>query len=227
MIRPSFKPRAPYILHFEDQTVVLGDPEFLEKIDLFLGTANIPTRPTYWDQAYAEQDGLFGPDPGPEDLNSVGMDGDEEAFWRAMEAASFQRAEWPEEESATVYMPSFPDWLASARTWYYDPVCPPLGPGAVGGWTRRRGGTGHGFPVGLFQLTEADSFWLFASDEDVDGILELCRDLARFRQGFDHVTPYLGPDDTIGSVAFPLVCREPLTEELMVRGVDVETLFWK
>ena len=86
---------------------------------------------------------------------------------------------------------------------------------------------GRGYPVGLFQLTEADSFWVFASEEDLSDIMELCRSLARFRIGFDQVTPYLGPDDTIGSLALPIECRDALHEELMIRGVDVESMFWE
>ena len=57
--------------------------------------------------------------------------------------------------------------------------------------------------------------------------MELCRSLARFRIGFDQVTPYLGPDDTIGSLALPIECRDALHEELMIRGVDVESMFWE
>ncbi|MDN5618294.1 hypothetical protein GMA10_04175 [Kocuria koreensis] len=225
-INPSFKARTPYIFHFDDQTVVLGDPEYLKQVETFLLTADLATRTTYWDTG--EEDPLdFDPDPEPEDMNSVGIEGDESVFWNAIESAIFQQTEWPEGEDAVVYAPHVPDWLSQAQSWYFDPICPPLGPGGPGGWVRRRAVDGRGYPVGLFQLTEADSFWVFASEEDLSDIMELCRSLARFRIGFDQVTPYLGPDDTIGSLALPIECRDALHEELMIRGVDVESMFWE
>lgn len=223
-ITPSFKPRTPYVLHYDEQTVVLGEPEHLAQVASFLEAAGKATTRTYWDQAYSGQEDF---EPDPEELNAVGMEGSAQDFWDALQHAAFQQAEWPQEETATVYLPQLPAWLEKAQSWHFDPVSPPLGPGAVGGWIRERAQDETGRPVGLFQLTEGDSFWVFATEKDLEGIMELCKTLAPFRQGFDHLTPYLGPDDTIGSVALPLVCREALHEELMVRGVDVETAFWE
>jgi hypothetical protein len=227
IIKPSFKPRAPYILHFEEQTVAVGDPEFLKQIETFLLSADLATRTTYWERSAADDDAVFEPDPEPEDMNAVGIEGDEEIFWNAMHAAIFSRTEWPEDESATVYFPEMPEWLERAQSWYFDPVCPPLGPGTPGGWIRRRSVEERGHPVGLFQLTDQDSFWVFATEEDLQDVIDLCESLARFRAGFAQATPYLGPDDTVGSVALPLICREALMEELVIRGVDVETMFWE
>ncbi|WP_030013763.1 MULTISPECIES: hypothetical protein [Micrococcales] len=225
-IKPSYKARTPYIFHFEEQTVVLGDPSFLKPIETYLLTADLATRTTYWDRITAEQED-FDPDPEPEDINSVGIEGDEETFWSAIESAIFQQTEWPEGDDAVAYAPHIPDWLAQAQSWFFDPVCPPLGPGGPGGWIRRRNtAEGRGYPVGLFQLTEEDSFWVFAAEDDLQDITDLCRTLGRFRVGFEQLTPYLGPDDAIGSVALPIECRHVLLEELMVRGVDVETMFW-
>ena len=102
-----------------------------------------------------------------------------------------------------------------------------MGPGAPGGWVRTRSIPGEGRPVGLFQLTDRDAFWVFGAAQDLRGIVALCGSLARFRRGFDALTAYAGPDDVLGSLALPLICREALQEELMVRGVDVETLFWE
>lgn len=227
-LRPSFQPRAPYLFHFDDQTVALGDPEFLRLIETDLISAGLATRTTFWDQAYLDgEDGEpFAPDPDPENINSVGIQGDEDVFWSAMESALFARAEWPQEDTATVYFPEYPQWLRNAQSWSFDPVCPPLGPANPGGWVRRRGVAGAGHPIGLFQLTDDDSFWVLGAEEDLEAVVDLCASLARFRRGFDALTGYRGPDDVLGSLALPLICREPLHEELMIRGVDVETLFW-
>lgn len=229
VIRPSFRARTPFLLHFDDQTVALGDAHLLQQIEANLLAADRAPRTTFWDQAYlsGEEGALFAPDPDPEHINSVGITGGAEEFWAAMDAAVFQQTEWPREETATVWFPEYPAWLRETTSWTYDPICPPMGPGAPGGWVRTRSVPGEGRPVGLFQLTDRDAFWVFGAAQDLRGIVALCGSLARFRRGFDALTAYAGPDDVLGSLALPLICREALQEELMVRGVDVETLFWE
>lgn len=227
-MRPSFKPRTPYILHYDDQTVVLGDPEYLQTVETYLVSADLTVRSTFWDQtdAAGDEQAFFEPDPEPENLNSVGIIGDETVFWNAIESAVFQQTEWPQEDEATVYPPRFPEWLTNAQSWLFDPVAPALGPASHGGWVRRRAVGGKGFPMGLFQLTDPESFWVFGAEGDLEDLQRLCQELARFRLGFDQATAFLDESDSLASMVLPLQCRDALQEELLLRGVDVETLFW-
>lgn len=228
-MRPSFRARTPYILHYEDQTVVLGDPQLLHVVQAYLHSAGLPTRSTSWDQPPWEsaEEELFSPDPDPEHLNSVGIDGDEQVFWNAIESAVFQQTEWPQDPEATAYPPQFPEWLHNAQSWCFDPVAPPVGPAASGGWIRSRAVGGRGFPVGLFQLTDSGSFWVFAAEEDLEDLQRLCEELSRFRLGFDRATVFLDTHGSLSSMVLPIQCREPLVEELMLQGVDVESMFWE
>lgn len=100
------------------------------------------------------------------------------------------------------------------------------------GWLRAPGWAGTenndaGAPVGLLQLTDPDSFWVLGSDADLADVAATAKELAPFRQGFDRLTAYFGPDDRIGCLRLPVVCREPLEDELIVQGVDIEPRFWE
>ncbi len=228
--------RTPYLFHFEGQTVALGEPKFLHEINEILTSADVVTRPTYWDHAYftdeagnsttldgASIDGFVS----PEDrhmLNSVGVDLDPAQFWAAIEKGVFNAGEWPDD--GPVFVPQLPDWLANARSWEFDPVLPTDGPGSIGGWSRRRGVDGAGQPVGLFQLTAPDSFWVFGSVADLEGIRALCESLTVIHREFDQTTVYLGEDARISSIALPVGCHELLEQELFAAGVDTESLFW-
>ncbi|OAX65261.1 hypothetical protein A5N15_03080 [Rothia kristinae] len=125
VIRPSFRARTPFLLHFDDQTVALGDAHLLQQIEANLLVADRAPRTTFWDQAYlsGEEGALFAPDPDPEHINSVGITGGAEEFWAAMDAAVFQQTEWPREETATVWFPEYPAWLRETTSWTYDPIC--------------------------------------------------------------------------------------------------------
>ena len=81
--------------------------------------------------------------------------------------------------------------------------------------------------MGLLQLTDPDSFWVLGSDADLAEVAATAKELASFRQGFDRLTAYFGPDDRIGCLRLPVVCREPLEDELIVQGVDIEPRFWE
>ncbi|MGQ1798341.1 hypothetical protein ACT4S5_14595 [Kocuria oceani] len=216
--------RVPYVLHFESRTVVLGEPAHLEELDALLRGAGVATRPTYWH-------GMQRDDPGAA-LNSVGTDLTAEHFWDRVDAGAFAAARWPVDLDGPLYLPAPPWWLQRARAWEYDPVAPALGAAEPGGWLRVPGWAGTenndaGGPVGLLQLTDPASFWVLASDADLTEVAATAKELARFRQGFDRLTAYFDPDDRIGCLRLPLICREPLEDELLARGVDIEPRFWE
>ncbi|MFF0944686.1 hypothetical protein ACFYE2_10720 [Kocuria sp. CPCC 205300] len=216
--------RVPYVLHFESRTVVLGEPAHLEELDALLRGAGVATRPTYWH-------GMQRDDPGAA-LNSVGTDLTAEHFWDRVDAGAFAAARWPVDLDGPLYLPAPPPWLQRARAWEYDPVAPALGAAEPGGWLRAPGWAGTenndaGGSVGLLQLTDPASFWVLASDADLTEVAAAAKELTRFRQGFDRLAAYFGPDDRIGCLRLPLVCREPLEDELITLGVDIEPRFWE
>lgn len=216
--------RVPYVLHFESRTVVLGEPAHLEELDALLRAARVATRPTYWH-------GMHKEDPGAA-LNSVGTDLTAEHFWDRVDAGVFAAARWPVDLDGPLYLPVPPPWLQQARAWEYDPLAPALGAAEPGGWLRVPGWAGTenddaGAAVGLLQLTDPSSFWVLGSDAHLMEIAATARELARFRQGFDRITAYFGPDDRIGCLRLPVVCREPLEDELIATGIDVEPRFWE
>jgi hypothetical protein len=215
---------VPYVLHFEARTVVLGEPAHLEELDVLLRGAGAETRPTYWH-------GMRAQDPGAV-VNSVGTDLARASFWDRVDAGVFASARWPVDLDGPLYLPAPPAWLQRARAWEYDPVAPALGAAGPGGWLRVPGWAGTenndaGASVGLLQLTDPETFWVLGSDADLMEVAELGKDLARFRLGFDRLTAYFGPDDRIGCLRLPVICREPLEDELIAHGVDVEPRFWE
>lgn len=236
-LSPTHRARSPYLFHFDGQTVALGEPQFLGKINDRLVEQGYSTRPTFWDQAYLADLSMqnpenfsvgleqFGSPSDPELLNSVGATCSREEFWGAMYARAFDAVPWTD-GTDTLYMPQLPDWLERTRAWVYDPLSPPDGPGEMGGWVRVRENPGGGQPVGLFQLTSPESFWVFGSAADLVQVRELCKGLARYRTGFDGLTAYLGYDLLPSSLCLPVECRQALQEELFLAGVDAETLFW-
>lgn len=236
-LTPTHRSRSPYIFHFDGQTVALGEPDFLRRINDRLTEQSYTTRPTFWDQAYLADLSMQNPEnfsPGleqfgapsdPDLLNSVGVSCSQEEFWSAMYVRSFASTPWSKGEE-TLYMPQLPSWLEKARAWVFDPIAPSEGAIDAAGWVRVRGRNGGGQPIGLFQLTSPDSFWVFGSDVDLAGVADLCRSLAKLRTGFDQISVYLGYDLSCSSIALPLECRQPLEEELFLLGVDTETLFW-
>ncbi len=235
---PTHAKRTPYLFHFEGQTVALGEAQYLHQINELLVKAGKTTRPTFWDQVYLEQVSSQTPYPaltaledlgGPgrqNMLNSVGTSLSPQAFWEALEKGLFASMPWPR-ENQPLYLPQFPSWLTQARAWEYDPVAPPDGPGQLGGWTRLQGSNQAGQPLGLFQLTDPHSFWVLGSAADLAAPMQLCRDLAPIRQGFDQATGYLDESGHYSCLALPLQCRSPLEEELFIAGVDKESLFWE
>lgn len=239
-LRPTHRKRTPYLLHFEGQTVVLGESEYLFAVNEYLLAAQVATRPTLWDQAYLEAHADWDPQAlgvdlslleaagGPDArrlLNSVGCNLEMEDFWEALERGVFASAPWHRE--ATVFVPQLPDWLVACRSWFFDPVAPAEGPGSAGGWSRVRSRPGSGYPVGLFQLTSRDTFWVLGGAEELEAIFALCQGLAAYRTGFDQATAYYAQDGFYSSLLLPLDCRQTLEEELFLAGLDTETLFWE
>lgn len=243
MLHPTHRSRTPYLFHFDHQTVALGDPHFLYSINEYLLTAKKATRPTFWDEVYLADLAQEFPDIYPQNiaeekfasfagpdrknmLNSVGTDCTEQEFWQAVEQAVFSDFAWPV-GNEPLYLPELPDWLKHARAWEFDPAAPSDGPGNLGGWVRTRGREGNGYPLGLFQLTDANSFWVFGSADDLDDVMALCNSIADVRAGFDQATAYFGQDARFSSIALPIECRAHLEEELFIAGIDVESLFWE
>lgn len=240
-LKPTSRKRGPYIFHFEGQTVALGEPRYLHRINERLIEQGYRTRPTYWDQAYLADLSMTNPEnfsvaaeqfdlpSQPDQLNSVGVDCTSSEFWSAMYARAFNAASWGAESDDTLYMPQLPDWLERSRAWSIDPLAPYEGdgePDPIGGWVRVRETPGSNQPLGLFQLTSNTSFWVFGSAPDLKQVVRLCRELARERTGFDRMVAYMGYDLTCSSICLPIECRRPLEEELFLAGVDAETLFW-
>lgn len=237
-LHPTHRKRTPYLFHFHGQTVAMGEPTFLFDINEILLKAGVSTRPTFWDQTYfADVDGesrqLIG--SGAEDfgtandksmLNSVGVSLDREAFWDAIQKGIFASAQWPSDDEA-LFLPEIPDFLQKARSWEFDPILPADGPGDMGGWDRIDGRAGTGQPIGLFQLTAPDSFWVLGSAEDLEGLFAFCKELAQFRLGFDKTTGFIGSEGRYTCLALPIECRGALEEELWNAGVDTESLFWE
>ena len=72
------------------------------------------------------------------------------------------------------------------------------------------------------------TYWHGMRAEDPGAVVNsMGTDLARYRLGFDRLTAYFGPDDRIGCLRLPVICREPLEDELIARGTDVEPRFWE
>lgn len=238
LLHPTHRKRIPYLFHFEGQTVALGDPKFLFALNDLLLTAGVSTRPTFWDPSHfadhpdeffsAAQAGAdrFGGANENSLLNSVGVALEQEDFWSAVEKGVFKNTEWPI-GNAPLFMPETPDWLQNARAWEFDPVLPPAGPGGMGGWDRVRGRSGSGQPLGLFQLTSEDSFWVLGSAEDLESVIQLCRELAQTRTGFELATAFIGQEGTYSCLALPIDCHVTLEEELFLAGIDTESLFWE
>lgn len=240
-LNPTSGRRGPYIFHFEGQTVALGEPKYLHRINERLLEQGYKTRPTYWDQAYLADLSMTNPEnfsvaaeqfdtaSQPDQLNSVGVDCNSNEFWSVMYARAFNTTAWGSEDDEVLYMPQLPDWLERSRAWTIDPIAPHEGngePDPAGGWVRVRETPGSNQPLGLFQLTSSASFWVFGSAPDLKQIVRLCSELGREFTGFDRIVAYMGYDLTCSSINLPIECRRPLEEALFLAGVDTETLFW-
>ncbi|WP_233542890.1 hypothetical protein [Kocuria tytonis] len=172
---------------------------------------------------------------------SVGLGA--EQFWDRVEAGSWAtwRDRWPGAAQGPLFPPSTPQWLSDAPRWELDPLAPALGPAASGGWVRspaqawdepgptsppeRSAETGHEHHrgVGLFQLTDLESFWVFASERDTPEIVARCESLAAAHPAFSWLTGYFDPRDVPGSLRLPAECLPVLHADLEAAGFAVDT----
>lgn len=223
--------RVPYVLEHQGTTVVLGEPLHLAEIDRMLQRMRIQTATTVSATGGLHLEGVL--------LNSVGADIPLHRFWETLHLAAFDddSVDWRDQD-AEVLVPEPPQWLREARCWEYDPIAPLMGgqpqdPQAPhsGGWVARPAFGGldsarRGGSVGLFQLMDRESFWVLAAQETLVEIVELCRDLQRYRRGFPQLRVCFDETDRIGSLRLPLICREVLEDELIARSIDIEPRFW-
>lgn len=116
---------------------------------------------------------------------------------------------WPAPVDGPLFPPSSPEWLTRAPRWELDPLAPALGPAVPGGWvwsprdgggpdgevergeesslpgepSAEQGETGGGSQslpwVGLFQLTDVESFWVLSTPDRLDQVVALCERLDR------------------------------------------------
>lgn len=194
----------------------------------------------------AQLPGDTGPAPWSRERSSVAevsVDLGAERFWDRIEAGSFAtwRDRWPESPQAPLFPPTTPDWLAGAPRWELDPLAPALGPAASGGWVRSpsqgwdqpaaarppaqthgpAGSRHHG--IGLFQLTDLESFWVFPPEEDVPAVVARCEALAQDHPAFSWLTGYFDARDVAGSLRLPAECLPLLAADLTGAGHPVDT----
>lgn len=224
--------RVPYVLEHQGRTVVLGEPLHLAELDRMMHRAQVQTTTTISATGGMTPDGVL--------LNSVAVDLPAHRFWERVQSAAFDDARWPEDDDGEVLVPRPPAWLRGARCWEFDPIAPLLGgradpsgalQGYSGGWVARPSFDGadtsrSGGAVGMFQLMDAESFWVLASQQALLEIADMARDLQRYRRGFDQLRVCFDETDRIGSLHLPLICREVLEDELIARGSDIEPRFW-
>ena len=85
---------------------------------------------------------------------------------------------------------------------------------------------GEQYPwVGLFQLTDVESFWVLSTPERLDRVVALCEELSSTHSAFTWLTGYFDPRDTLGSLRLPMECAPELEFALTERGYSVD-VWW-
>ncbi|MDO4919196.1 hypothetical protein [Kocuria sp.] len=79
----------------------------------------------------------------------------------------------------------------------------------------------HG--VGLFQLTDLESFWILATEEDIPQITQRCEALSAEHPAFTWLTGYFDARDVPGSLRLPAECLPLLEADLTAAGFPVDT----
>lgn len=79
--------------------------------------------------------------------------------------------------------------------------------------------------VGLFQLTDVESFWVFSTPERLDRVVRLCEQLSSTHSAFTWLTGYFDPHDVLGSLRLPMECASELEFALTERRYSVD-VWW-
>lgn len=79
--------------------------------------------------------------------------------------------------------------------------------------------------VGLFQLTDVESFWVLSTPERLDQVVKLCEQLSSTHSAFTWLTGYFDPRDVLGSLRLPMECAPELEFALTERGYSVD-VWW-
>ncbi|MEV8158652.1 hypothetical protein [Kocuria salsicia] len=216
------------------------------------GTAAAPGPPLHPDITLRPFTAEAGQDPGGSGgswarqhstVSDLSVEIGAQRFWDRVEAGSWAtwREQWPDSPDGALFPPSPPDWLLRAPRWELDPLAPALGPAASGGWVRSPAqgwgdpaagaGTGTGglpaprghHGVGLFQLTDLESFWVFSSEAETRRIVTRCESLARDHSAFTWLTGYFDARDVAGSLRLPAECLPVLETDLAAAGYTVDT----
>ena len=162
---------------------------------------------------------------------------------------------WPAPVDGPLFPPSSPEWLTRAPRWELDPLAPALGPAAPGGWvwsprdgggpdgevergeesslpgepSAEHGETGGGSQslpwVGLFQLTDVESFWVLSTPDRLDQVVALCERLSSTHSAFTWLTGYFDAQDILGSLRLPMECAPELEFALTEGGYAVD-VWW-
>lgn len=168
-------------------------------------------------------------------------------FWDRISAGSWATwpHEWPAPVEGPLFPPSSPEWLVRAPRWELDPLAPALGPAAPGGWIRLSDSPDEDGPtpdsgtppahgsgnqtesnwVGLFQLTDVESFWVLSTPQRLDRVVRLCEHLSATHSAFTWLTGYFDPRDVLGSLRLPMECAAELEFALTERGYTVD-VWW-
>ncbi|GAA2112104.1 hypothetical protein [Kocuria atrinae] len=163
--------------------------------------------------------------------------------------------QWPAPAGSPLFPPRTPDWLMYAPRWELDPLAPALGPAAPGGWIWAPAPSGSAHEsdtgvlsnqsadtaldlatdspasgeqppwVGLFQLTDVESFWVLSTAERLDQVVKLCEQLSSTHSAFSWLTGYFDPRDVLGSLRLPMECAPELEFALTERGYSVD-VWW-
>ncbi|MDO4255266.1 MAG: hypothetical protein Q4C81_09030 [Kocuria sp.] len=220
--------RVPYMLEYQGRTVILGEPEHLAYLDHMLKRRDVPTSTTVSSTGGLRPDGVL--------LTSLAVDLNMDTLWDTVYTSAFDDAVWPHDDSPLT-VPQPPDWLVAARCWEYEPAAPVLPVVQTsqipepGGWVHRPSFNGAdtaltGGSVGLFQLTDHATLWVFASAEVLGEIHQLGTDMARYRIGFTQMCLCFDEFERPGSLRLPALCRDVLEDELIAHSMDIESRFW-
>ena len=238
-----------YVFHGGDSTQVFGPSDLVSRAQQLLAAAGVTPHvcpATYPDIAArpytseALQDPLAAPPAGwhrsHSNVGTLAVQLSAAQFWDRVDAGAWASwsQRWPSPADGVLFPPRTPEWLTGAPRWELDPLAPALGPAAAGGWLPYRGaraghatepGTTHTAGVGLFQLTDIESFWVFSSPEQLDRVVALCERLSAQHPAFTWLTGYFDPRDVVGSLRLPMECAPELEYALTERGYPVD-VWW-